>query len=244
MARLLIVPLLLLMAAAVPARAQSFSPVQRAEIVSILRDALRSDPGILRDALASLQASEAQAQDAAVRSAILARRTQLLADGSDPVLGDPGGDVSIAYFYDTRCPYCRSMVPVLADLMRAEPRVRIVFKDLPILGPASQIEARALLAAQRQGQYGRMQDAIMHQTGQQPTTDTLRQMAERLGLDGARLVRDMADPALQAKLDANVSLARDLQLQGTPAIVIGSRMFPGAVELPVLRQAIADARTH
>lgn len=221
----------------------ALTQAQRQEVVQILREALRTDPTILRDAIVALQTEDLRTQERATRSAIVARRDALVADPADPVAGDPRGDVSVVYFYDTRCPYCRRMHPVLAELLRAEPRgVRVVYKDLPILGPASTLEARALLAAARQGGYARMQDALMTRGGGQPTRDSLRAEAARVGLDGDRLLRDMDDPAVQAHLDATIALARELQIQGTPAIVVGDKMLPGAVELPVLRQVIVEAR--
>ena len=219
-----------------------FSPAQRNEVVQILRDALRTDPSILRDALTALQADETRAQERAGQAALAGKQDQLVSDARDPVAGNPQGDVSLVYFYDTRCPYCRRMTPVLAELILKEPKLRVVFKDLPILGPASLLEARALLAAQRQGKYAAMQEAVMHGGGGQPTRESLRATAERLGMDGVRLLRDMDDPAVQAQLEANLALARELHMQGTPAIVVGSQLFPGAVEVPVLRKAIARAR--
>lgn len=227
-----------------PGPSSGLTPGQRQEVVQILRETLRSDPSILRDALMALQVEDLRAQEHASRTMITARRDALLADPADPVAGDPRAQVSVVYFYDTRCPYCRRMHPTLSELLRAEPQgVRVVFKDLPILGPASTLEARALLAAARQGGYARLQDAIMRGGGGgQPTRESLRAEAGRLGLDGDRLLRDMDDPAIQARLDGTVALARELQIQGTPAIVVGDKLLPGAVDLPTLRQAVAEAR--
>ena len=135
---------------------------QRAEVVQTVREALRNDPSILRDALLALQADETARQAATATAAIATQRANLVADPADPVAGNPSGPVTVVEFYDPRCPYCRQMLPVLAELVRADPRVRLVLKDIPILGPASVLESRALLAAQRQGGYARFQDAIMH----------------------------------------------------------------------------------
>jgi protein-disulfide isomerase len=129
----------------------------------------------------------------------------------------------------------------MAELLRAEPNVRWVYKDWPILGAGSQLESRALLAAQRQGGYFKLQDALMHSNAP-PTTESLRAAAGRLGLDGAQLLRDMDDPSVKARLDANFALAQQIGLQGTPALVIGQRVIGGAAELAELRQAVADAR--
>ncbi len=237
--------LLALLSAAAPARAADTIPArfdlaQRQEIVGILRDALRTDPGILRDALAALQADDARKQDQVTRD-ILTMLDPQLVDARDPVAGNPFGDVTVIEFYDTRCPYCKRMLPVMAELLRADPKVKLVVKDLPILGPASEIESRVLLAIQGQGGYFRLQEAIMQSSGT-PTRDSLRYMAENAGLDGNRMLRDMDDPSVKARLLANADLARQIGIEGTPAIIVGNRMFAGATELKELQAAIAEAR--
>jgi len=230
-----------LLLASLPARAGSFTPAQRAEIVGILRDALRSDPTILRDAEQALQADDHARLDEAGRAAITRDRKALLSDPADAVAGNPAGDVTVVEFYDTHCPFCRRMEPTIAALLKADPNVRLVYKDLPILGPSSLLEARALLAAQRQGGYLRLQQAFMR-TSDESTPESIRAEAEREGLDGVRLLRDMEDPAIRARLDANARLANDLNVQGTPVLVIGQQMIPGAVDLADLRAAIAQVR--
>ena len=222
------------------ADAPALTPAQRAEVVAILRDTLRTDPGILRDALAALQADEDRRHDTA-QADVLQLLAGKLVDPADPVAGNPAAVVTLVEFYDTRCPYCRRMMGVTEELLRTDPGVRIVFKDLPILGPASQFESRALLAAQRQGGYLRLQAAVMR-TSAPSTRDSLQAEAERQGLDGAALLRDMDDPTVKARLDANIALAQQIGIQGTPAMVIGARLIPGAVSLEDLRAAVAEAR--
>ena len=221
----------------------ALTPEQRAEVVQTMRQALHDDPSILRDALAALQADDTARQDVANAGAIAAQHAALVADPADAVAGNPAGDVTVVEFYDPRCPYCRQMLPVMAALLQTDPHVRLVFKDIPILGPASVLEARALLAAQRQGRYLPFQETIMRSTAT-PTAASLRAEAERQGLDGARFDRDMADPAIQARLDKNLHLAAALHVDGTPALVIGDRMIPGAIDLAELQEAVSAARPH
>jgi protein-disulfide isomerase len=222
------------------AQGAEFTAAQRVEIVAIVRDALKQDPSILRDAVVALQADEGERSQEATRSAIVQSRNQLVTQ-ADPVAGDPNGDVTIVEFFDTRCPYCRKLEPVMDSFLTQDHRVRLVYKDLPILGPASVLGTKALLAAQRQGAYGQMREAVM----KLPPDTTIAQIeasARALGLDWPRMARDMDDPAVQARIDANLKLAHDLGIQGTPALVIGNDLVPGAVELPALRKAVADAR--
>jgi len=225
---------------AADAPAAEFTPTQRAEIVAIVRDALKQDPSILRDAVVALQADESERSQQAARAAIAQSRDRLVTP-ADPVAGDPRGDVTIVEFFDTRCPYCRKLEPVMESFLVRDRKVRLVYKDLPILGPASVLGTKALLAAQRQDQYGRMRDAVM-KLPPDTTTEQIEAAARALGLDWPRLARDMDDPAVQARIDANIKLAHDLGIQGTPALVIGNDLVPGAMDLLELQKAVAEAR--
>ena len=230
--------LLLLLIMTAPALA--FTPDERQEIVGIVRDIVRTDPGILRDALRALDADDARQQAAATTNALAIIGPRLI-DPQDPTAGNPLGDVTIVNFYDTRCPYCRQMMPIEADLLRQDPDLRLVNKDLPVLGATSQLEARALLAAQRQGGYFKLQGVIMRQAAPS-TRDTLRADADRLGLDGGRLLRDIDDPAIKARLAATIAMADQLNIQGTPALVVGDRLLSGAQTLAELQSAVAAVR--
>lgn len=221
--------------------APGFTPTQRAEILSILRNALREDPSLLREALASLDEAERRDRAQAQRDAIAENAAALFRDAADPSKGNPRGDLTIVEFFDARCGYCKQMHPAMEALLRRDPNLRVVLKDLPILGPASVVASRALLAAQRQGRYSQLYDALMALRGE-PTESALRQQAERVGIDWARLRRDMEDPALQARIETNLRLAQRLGIEGTPALIIGNALVPGAIDLPALERLVAEAR--
>ncbi|HWL83501.1 MAG TPA: DsbA family protein [Roseomonas sp.] len=231
----------LLLGTAAPLAAQALSPQQRQEVVEVVRDALRKDPSILRDALMALQQAEQEDRSTSQRAAIAAHEEKLLRDPADPVKGNPRGDVTIVEFFDARCGYCKSLHPTMEALLREDSKVRLVLKDLPILGPNSVLASRALLAAQRQDKYVPLQDALMKLRGE-PTEAALQAEAQRAGLDWPRLQRDMQDPALKIRLQENVAMARTLGIEGTPALIIGGKLVPGAVDLPTLRQLVAEAR--
>ena len=229
---------------ATPAGAQTppaFSAAQRSAIIEIIREALKTDPTILRDAVVALQNDEAAAKVNRARTALEHAGDNLAHAAGDPVGGNPDGDVTVVEFFDVRCPYCRKMLPVVAELLRSDPKIRLVYKDIPILGPSSTLGARALLAAQRQGGYLKLRDAVMTGTPN-ITEDSLRETVKRVGLDWDRLQHDMSDPAIQARLDANLKLAQTLGIDGTPVYIVGSKLLPGAVDLAELQSAIAAAR--
>jgi protein-disulfide isomerase len=216
-----------------PVAAEEFTPAQRAEIVRIVRDALMGDPSILHDALQSMK-------DADMRNAIEAHRAALVTP-ADPVVGNVNGTVTVVEFYDTRCPYCREIEPTIAQLLVRDHSVRLVYKDLPVLGPASVLAAHALLAAQQQNGYEKLRAALMHAPPDYTREEVLA-MARKVGLNPDRLAHDMDDPAIATRLDANLALASALGIDGTPALVVGDVLVPGAIELSELEKDIATAR--
>ena len=230
----------LLLLLILPWPAAALSPADKLEVTGIVREVLRTDPGLLRDALRALEVDDARQQLAATQDALAIIGPRLI-DPRDPVAGNPLGDVTIVNFYDTRCPYCRQMLPTEAELLRQDPGVRLVHKDLPVLGQTSQLEARALLAAQKQGGYFKLQASIMR-TAAPSTRDTLRAEADRLGLDGPRLMRDLDDPVIKERLAVTIAMADQLGLQGTPALVVGNRLLSGAQTIETLQAAVAQAR--
>lgn len=225
---------------ATPAWASGFTPAQRSEIVTILRDALKTDPSILRQAIEALRADELAQEQAANKAALNMARDQLV-DPADPIGGNPKGNVTIVEFFDVRCGYCKRLDPALARVIADDRNIRRVYKDLPILGPASVLGAKAALAARKQNAYEKMREALMR--GPSDISIAFVQAeARRLGLDPERLVRDMDDPAVQAIIDANLELARVLGIRGTPALVIGDELVPGAVPAEELRRLVDKAR--
>jgi protein-disulfide isomerase len=224
------------------ARAQTgFTPEQRAQIIEIIRDAMKRDTTILKDAVAALQAEESQASASAARDAIAKLGPDLAHSSADEVAGNPKGDVTVVEFYDVRCPYCRRMLPTVAQLLAADKGVRWVYKDLPVLGPGSVLGAKALLAARRQGKYVPLHDALM---AGPPNIDMnlIAATAAKVGLDAERLRQDMAAPEIQDQIEANLAMAHRLQIEGTPAYVVGGQVLPGAVDLATLKDAVALAR--
>lgn len=221
----------------------NFSAEQRAEVITILRDALRSDPSILRDAITALQESDRAAKEAAAREALAASADALFRDPADPEKGNPRGDVTVVEFFDARCGYCRTFHSTMQALLQRDRNVRVVLKDLPILGPSSVLASRALLAAQRQGKYEALFDALLRLRTDTPET-VIQAEAQRAGLDWTRLRRDMEDPAITRRIEANTALAQRLGIEGTPALVVGNTLVSGAVDLNELERLVREARAR
>lgn len=223
--------------------ADPFTPAQRQEIVSIVRDALKSDPSILRAAIGALQEDDAAKQAAEQKTAIVANRQALYADPADAVAGNPNGDVTLVEFYDPRCPYCRRVLPEIDELLQKDKNLRLVYKDIPVLGPPSELESRAIVAAQAQGGYLKMQTALMKNPAQ-PSVQMIKDTARSLGLDGDRLARDMMGDAVTKRLQSNLDLAKSMKVDGTPVFVVGESFIQGAVPVAAIADAVAQARKH
>ncbi|MFO1028413.1 MAG: DsbA family protein [Acetobacteraceae bacterium] len=223
----------------VEAKAESFDAGERTEIVRILRDALKTDPTILQEALETYATDARQRRAQAMRQAIATRRDMIFSK-NDPSAGPPDAPVTVVEFFDTNCGYCRQVEPMLSSWLRNGPGLRIIYKDMPILGPSSSLGSRALLAAQRQGAYQRLRDAMMHSP---PNLNeaSLQTIVSDLGLDWNRLQADMADPTIQQRLDDNVRLGQDLGISGTPAFVVGDRLVLGS-DMAQLQAAIMESR--
>ncbi|MBS1004574.1 MULTISPECIES: DsbA family protein [Acetobacter] len=228
----------------VPAYAdsQSFTPEQRKEIVNIVRDALKTDPSILADAVASMQAQATAKQQSDALAAVRAHKDLFGQSNTDIVLGNPHGTLEVVEFYDPRCPYCRKVLPDLDKLVASEHDLRLVEKIVPVLGPNSVLDARAILAAGEQHAYKEFQLALMSDTAS-PSTDRIRRVAQHIGLNADQLIKDMQSPKVATALHNNIELARSINLDGTPTFVFGDlQIVPGAVSLDELKTALARMR--
>jgi protein-disulfide isomerase len=161
----------------------------------------------------------------------------LFRDPASPATGDPQSGVPIAAFLDYRCPYCRT----LADILSALPadRVRMVYKEWPILGEGSLVAARAALAADRQGQYLAMHARLMG-TRLIPTAKLVEDFAAELGINIARLRADMRAEATSSAIARTAALARALGFLGTPSLVVGRTVAQGEISRRQLERLIED----
>lgn len=230
------------LAAPAPATAQTtIDPAEKARIETVVRQYILDHPEIVIEAIQTMQmrheAEAAQRQ----RKALEESRQELVAGKGDPVGGNPQGDVTLVEFFDYQCGYCKAVHPNLTALLGEDRNLRFVYKEFPILGPASVTAAKAALAAARQDKYQPMHDALMGLRGQLDDAKIMR-VAESLDLDLARLKADMASPEIQATIERNLDLARKLQIEGTPAFVIGDQLVPGAVPLEQLKAVVEKVR--
>ena len=167
----------------------SFTPAQRAEIVSIVRNALKTDPSILTDAVAAMQNKASEQKASSALEVVRRNKAQFGGSTTDIVLGNPHGTLSVVEFYDPRCPYCRKVLPDLDALVAAEPELRLVEKVIPVLGPNSVLDSQAIVAAGLQNAYKPFKQALMADTSA-PALDRIRHAPPHAGLDADRRGKD------------------------------------------------------
>ena len=227
--------------AALPAAADSTMPQDQPALDRAIHDYLMGHPDVVMDALKAAQ-QNADAQAAAQsRRTIISKRKDLLDATDDLVQGNPQGDVTLVEFFDYRCPYCKQVQPSLDALLKADRKLRIVYKEFPILGEASVYATHVALAAKKQGKYAEFHRAMMAAKGE-IGDDAILAVAASVGLDLAKLKADMKAPEIDKLIDKNYALADALDIQGTPALIVGDTLIPGAIDLDTLRKDIAAVR--
>jgi protein-disulfide isomerase len=216
---------------------------RRQEIETIIRDYLRAHPEVVLEALQEMERREQERQRAQRVETIRAHLVQLTQDPASPAAGNPQGRVTIVEFFDYQCGYCKRQEGELRKLLQTDADVRLVYKDLPILGPPSVFAARAALAARKQGKHEALHGALMA-TDEPLTEEVVLKAAAQSGLDIAQLTKDMVDPSVSEALDRNFRLQRALGIEGTPAVIVGTEFIPGAASLDTLKALVARARAQ
>lgn len=206
---------------------------ERAAIEKIVRDYVLEHPEILPEAMENLRRQETVKRLAGVRE-------KVEAPFPGAVLGNPSGKVTLVEFSDFACGYCRQSVRDVDALIAANPDLKVVLRQLPILSPASADAARMSLAAAEQGKYAAFHHAMF--AAGNPNAGTIEAAARAAGLDLDRARRTIADPRIDAEIERNMQFARQLGFEGTPSWVIGEEVHSGAVGAEQLSQSIAKAR--
>jgi protein-disulfide isomerase len=190
-------------------------------------------------------AFERATRDSRSEQAVVAHADEVFRAPTSVVAGNPQGDVSVIAFFDYNCPYCRKDAPELGKLLAKDGHLRLVLKELPVLGSDSEDAARIALAAKRQGKSFELYQRLIGAKGRVTKARAL-QIADELGLDTARLERDMDYPAITATLLANTRLADALGVRGVPFYLVGDQVVPDGTGdfYDALESRVADVREH
>jgi protein-disulfide isomerase len=229
--------------AAAPAVADEFTGEEKAAIDRQIRAYILEHPEIIVEAMDVLESRQKQAREAADRHLVAQLREDLVNDGFSFAAGNPEGDVTVIEFADYRCGYCKQAHDGVRALLDADPNVRLVIKEFPILGPDSTLAARAAMAAIAQGgeRYMKFNDLMMRHRGELKRDEIIR-LARKAGLDSDKIEADMENPAIAKNIQKTYGLARRLDIQGTPAFIVGDRIVRGFLPYDGLRELVEDAR--
>jgi protein-disulfide isomerase len=167
----------------------------------------------------------------------------VLRDPDIPVAGNAAGNISIVEYFDYQCPYCRKVEPELRQVVHDDGKVRLIWKDWPILGPMSVTASRMALASRYQNKFVEAHDALIS-VNSKLTESKIREALAGGGVDIDRLDRDLAAQAgaVDATLKRNNDQATAFEFRGTPSFIVGKFRVPGVLTMVQFTQAIADAR--
>lgn len=208
-------------------------PADEAASGSAVRDYLLAHPEVIPEAMEKLKQKDAAHLVDQNRKAIETPFAGAWAGAKD-------GDVTLVQFYDYACGYCRASLPDIKRLLAEDPKIRIVYRELPILSAESEDAARVSLAAAEQGRFTQFHEAMW--AAGRPAAETIASAEAKAGLNPASTATTAKSQAVEQELVKNIGLMRTLGIAGTPAWIVGDQMLSGAVGYDALKKAIAEAR--
>lgn len=225
------------------AQPSAMSPAERKSIEDVIRDLLMKNPEIIIEAIQSMRQRQQREGEERAKANLVKYRNELLNDPDTPVGANVNGDVTIVEFFDYRCGFCKRVFPDIVKIINTDKNIRYVFKEFPILGPESMNASKAALAAWSldKTKYMAFHQAMMGSKGGLPEGRVL-EFATKAGYDATALKTAMKDPKIDELIAKNFELAKALDINGTPAFIIGDEIIRGAVDLKTLRNVISKAR--
>jgi protein-disulfide isomerase len=209
--------------------ALAIAAVQGGWAGQIVRKAMVENPTILVETADALRENQ-------FAPVLAANRAAIETPFGSSWQGAKDGDDTLVEFYDYACGYCKASLPVLARLVKEDPKLRVVYREFPILGPESEVAARMALGASKAGRFMAFHDALY--AAGRPAQATLAKAAAAAGVPAAV----PSSPEIDGELRKNFQLAQQLGATGTPLFIVGDKVLNGAVGYDALKKAIADAR--
>jgi len=223
--------------AAFPVTTVAAQELNEADIKRLALEAILEKPEILIEALSILQERENVALAEAQTDALSELRDDF--EQNAPIFGNLDGSVTLVEFFDYNCGYCRRAAPEVKAVLEASKDVRIIYREFPILGPGSEVAARASLASRNQGKYQQFHEAMMALNAQAVEASVMK-IAGDVGLDLEVLKTDMQSELVNEHIAASLRFAEALGITGTPTFVLGDEIIPGVIERGTLLEKIAE----
>ena len=236
-----------LSALAFTAPAMAATPaLTKADVEKIVHDYLLEKPEVIEEAVGKLREKKQVQEEKQQKDGLGKYHAELFKDTTSPAVGADASkaDVTLVEFFDYHCGYCKHVLPTITQLVKDDAKVRVIFREFPILSEDSETAAKAALAINRIApkKYFDFHTALMNESGKF-NEDRLLEIAKGLGVDSEKLKAEMKKPDIQAMLDKNRQLAQSLSIRGTPAIILSNdAIVPGAIGIEDLKKLVADAR--
>jgi len=231
---------------AAPARAQSFTNDQRGEIERIIREYLLAHPELLQEVMSELEKRQTAADAEKHQAAVKDLAATIFSSPRQVTLGNPQGDVTVVEFFDYNCGYCKRAMSDMLELIKGDGKLKFVLKEFPVLGEGSVQAAQVAVAVRMQDKTAGKKYLEFHQKllSGRGSVDKARALAvaKEVGLDVARIEKDLASDEIKATLEESYKIAEALGMNGTPSYVVGSDVVVGAVGLKTLKEKVNNAR--
>ncbi|MEQ8824996.1 MAG: DsbA family protein [Filomicrobium sp.] len=211
------------------ATAKTYSAEEKAGIEKIIREYLLANPEVLLEVQMAYESKMEKLQAEKIKTAIKSNADQLYRNPTAPAVGAKNADITVVEFFDYNCGFCKRGFNQVAELIESDKKVRVVFKELPILSKGSEEAARVALASQMQGKYWEVHGALLKHRASVDGATALK-IAGKLGLDIDKLKKDMNSEPVTAELTKVRNLAQEMGINGTPHFLVGDRTIPGAPE--------------
>jgi protein-disulfide isomerase len=220
------------------------APVTRGELHELVKQAIMDEPEIIMNAVHKIRDKQEAENKRVTAESFSKHRAELQNDKTSPSVGSKNADVTVIMFFDYHCGYCKKLLPTITKLLDEDKKVRVVFREFPILSEDSVSASRAALAVNRVApdKYFAFHTALMKTQGAY-SEEVLLSTAEKVGANRVAVKAEMDKGAVTTQLDQNRKLGEDLGVRGTPALFVGEKLLPGAVPYETLKRIIDETRS-
>ena len=221
----------------------SLTFAQDTDLEKKVLEIIRNNPEIIMEAIKILQAKDAKNKQEQADQNIKSNKQRLEDDKNAPILGNPNGEIIIVEFFDYNCGYCRRAFKTIMNLIADNNAVKVVMRELPILGDASVFTAKASLASQKQQKYEEFHVVLMNNRSRNTEKSVLK-IAKKIGMDIDQLQLDMNSSFVLDHIEESQKLSESLGISGTPAFVFGEKIVPGAIDLQAMKDLVAQIASN
>lgn len=218
-------------------------PLTKEDVQGIIKEYILDHPEVMMESFEKKQKKEAEDRQKNAKDNIAKHKDEIFKNPMSPVVGSSKPDVEVVEFFDYNCGYCKRVLPTVSEILKNDKNVRFIFKELPILGPTSELAAKYAIAVFKvdKSKYFDFHTELMNMTGEK-TEDSLQELAKKIGLKADKVKEAANSKEVSDYIAAERKLAGEINVQGTPAFIVGEEFIPGAVDKTTLENLIKKTR--